>query len=243
MPFGKENWKPGDPLTPEEKRKLRFPGKHRTVDMGGGEGELMMEMALEHPDREYIVVDSGIKDIPGKPHNLHLISHRLEMGSGLPVPDHSVDEVHINFVMGEVRDENGKMVKATPEEIAVYYDFLLHYRTRANEDLLRHEITRREVANEVAVFARIIRDAKDALLPYGVLRITDVEGNIPFIQCVLEREGFEVIEIYPLSDKSVRTNWGKFFMEQYKNHSSQDRDPEDSIVRPMAVSARIVPEY
>lgn len=233
---------PNQPLSSGPKRRLRFPGKHRTVDVGGGAGEFLLDSARAHPEREYLVIDPAAEPIQDKPENLHLIRWRGELGLHLPLPDHSVDKVHLNFVMGEIRGKEEENLKATPKETAVFFNILPQYRTPENEIWMKHDSTRMELAGEVAVYARIIRNIRDVLLPSGSVSIIDVQGNIPFIQCALEQAGFQVITgPSPLPQNSATTKWTKFFMEQFHKSDSSRWTPETSPIRPIMLTARIIP--
>lgn len=84
---------------------------HETIiDIGGGEGEFLTELARQNPQNYYLVIEPS-KDIYRVPQlpNLGKIIWKTEEDSVLPLKPSSVDVAHLHFMLAEVGDTNDDM--------------------------------------------------------------------------------------------------------------------------------------
>ena len=80
-------------------------GKETAIDIGAGWGEYFVDRARENPDKNFILLDSHFPKIRRLPSNLHLVRWMSDFDSSLPFKSGSVDEVNMNFLMGEIKSK------------------------------------------------------------------------------------------------------------------------------------------
>lgn len=80
------------------------------IDIGGGEGEFLTELARQNPQNYYLVIEPSkdIRKVPAFP-NLGRVIWKTEKDSNLPLKPESVDTVYLHFMLGEVGDTNEDM--------------------------------------------------------------------------------------------------------------------------------------
>jgi hypothetical protein len=73
------------------------------VDIGGGDGKKAIKEARENPEKHYFLFDSNTNISEDLPPNITITLTDVDFGVNLPFIDGTVDEVWINYLMGEVR--------------------------------------------------------------------------------------------------------------------------------------------
>jgi hypothetical protein len=97
--------------------------KEKIVDIGGGGGEYFSRLAREHPGKTFLVLDPQRNSIQENPPNLFFTQWKSDVDSKIPFRADSVDEAHINFLMGEIRSKEPET--GTEEEAVRRYRRLL----------------------------------------------------------------------------------------------------------------------
>lgn len=98
-----------EPLTP------------RALDIGGGKGEYFKSLAVADTKTEYIVLDPFAIPPIDNPSNLQFLDWSAVVDRVLPFDDSSVAYVHIAFLMGVVRDAEGRVNDKTFDDVLAMF--------------------------------------------------------------------------------------------------------------------------
>src|SRR3989339_260344 len=77
------------------------------LDVGGGGGEYVVAEAKKHPEKKYLLLEPEMMYGEKWPDNVFRVRWKSDVDSGLPLGNKLVDEVHISFLMGEIRTKEG----------------------------------------------------------------------------------------------------------------------------------------
>jgi len=170
--------------------------KEVAIDVGGGEGEFFLRLAKENPGKTFVVLDSVAKKIMGAPENLHFVRWRVNAESMLPFLPEKIDEAHINFLLGEIKE--GKKVEDGQEIDCV-------------ED-------------QTGQYQKLLKDLKGVLKPGATLHITDVKDCIAIIQQLLKDEGYRLVhEPRKVTDED-KTFFTQYFFRAFRRAGRSEEE-------------------
>ena len=89
------------------------------IDVAGGRGEYFVEKARKERGKVFLLLDPVPAKILRKPANLNVFRWISSKRSALPITKDSVDEANVNFLFGEIRDENDE-VYSDPTQFEEY---------------------------------------------------------------------------------------------------------------------------
>ena len=170
--------------------------KEVAIDVGGGEGEFFLRLAKENPGKTFVVLDSVAKRVMDAPENLHFVRWRLNAESMLPFLPEKIDEAHINFLLGEIKE--GKRVEAEYE-----IDF---------------------VEDQSGQYQKLLKDLKSVLKPGATLHITDVKDNIPIIEKLLRDEDYSLVCEPRKVTHENKTFFTRYFFEAFKKKGRSEKE-------------------
>ncbi len=76
--------------------------KETCLDVGAGFGERFIQRAKENPDKQFLIIDPFIRNLPPKetlPENLHWIEGTIDEKENLPLSDSSIEEANLDCVL------------------------------------------------------------------------------------------------------------------------------------------------
>jgi tRNA G46 methylase TrmB len=170
--------------------------KEVAIDVGGGEGEFLLRLAKENPEKTYIILDPLAKKVRGAPENLHFVRWRVNTESMLPFLPEKIDEAHINFLLGEIKE--GKRV----------------------ED--GHEVDYFE--DQAGQYQKLLKDLKNVLKPGAILRITDTKDCINIIEKLLRNENYSLVGGPKKVSDEEKTFFSQYFFKAFREWGRSEEE-------------------